>query len=400
MVGIEVRVGMIGYQFMGKAHSHAYRDLSFFFDTHCVPVKQAIAGRNEEAVKDAADKMGYASFETDWRKLVERDDIDLIDIVTPNNTHTEMAIAALEAGKHVLCEKPLALSLIDAERMLEVAKKSGTIHMVSHNYRFAPAVQFAKQLIDEGRLGKIHHIRAQYLQDFIMDPKEPLTWRLNKDITGTGALGDIGAHIIDLARFLVGEIKEVNGMLETFVKERPIGVMSGGLKATLEGEEMGEVTVDDAAIFMSRFESGAVGTFEATRFAGGNRNGNRFEINGEKGSIRWDLENMNNLEVYFVDDETGLQGFRTINCTEESHPYIDSYWPAGHIIGYEHTFLNLISELMKGIEQGYSPEPNFEDGAQNQAVLEAVQQSAQTRKWVNVSQLREDAKKQINEMQT
>ncbi|MRH41150.1 gfo/Idh/MocA family oxidoreductase [Aquibacillus halophilus] len=387
---------MIGYQFMGKAHSHAYRDLPFFFDLNYQPVQQAIAGRNEQAVKVAADKMGYASYETDWRKLIERDDIDLIDIVTPNNTHTEMAIAALEAGKHVLCEKPIALSLLDAERMLEAAKKSGAVHMVSHNYRFAPAVQFAKKLINEGRLGKIYHVRAQYLQDFVMDPSFPLVWRLKKEVTGSGALGDIGAHIIDLARFLVGEIREVNGMLETFIKERPSGEMSGGLSSTTsEAEQMGEVTVDDAAIFMSRFENGALGTFEATRFAGGNRNGNRFEINGEKGSIRWDLENMNNLEVFFADDEEGLQGFRTINVTEESHPYMSNYWPAGHIIGYEHTFLNLFSELMKGIEKGYSPEPNFEDGAKNQAVLEAIQLSAESRQWVDIKHLREETRKKL-----
>ena len=398
MVGInkqQVRVGMIGYQFMGKAHSHAYRDIPFFFDEGCEPIQQAIAGRNEEAVKEAASVLGYASYETDWRTLIERDDIDLVDIVTPNNTHTEMAIAALEAGKHVLCEKPLALSLLDAERMLEVAEKSNTIHMVSHNYRYAPAVQYAKKLIDEGRLGKIFHVRAQYLQDFIMDPSFPLVWRLKKEVTGSGALGDIGAHIIDLSRFLVGEMKEVNGMLETFVKQRPIGEMSGGLSASVDSEEMGEVTVDDAAIFMSRFENGALGIFEATRFAAGNRNANRFEINGEKGSIRWDLENMNNLEVFFTDDEEGLQGFRTINCTEEVHPYIRAYWPAGHIIGYEHTFLNMISELMKGIKNGYSPKPNFEDGAKNQAVLEAVQQSNETGGWVNIAQLREQVRREL-----
>lgn len=390
MVGVnqkEIRVGMIGYQFMGKAHSHAYRDLPFYFDTETKPVMQAIAGRHEEAVKKAADNFGWASYETDALKLIERDDIDLIDIVTPNNTHAEFAIAAAQAGKHVLCEKPLALNLRDAKKMLDAVHKAGVVNMVSHNYRFSPAVQLAKKLIQENRLGKIYHIRAQYLQDFIMDPQFPLVWRLQKEVTGSGALGDIGAHIIDLARFLVGEINEVVGLMETFIKERPIGKMSGGLSAIGHESEMGKVTVDDAAAFLARFENGALGVFEATRFAGGNRNGNRFEINGEKGSIRWDLENMNNLEVYLADDDPGLQGFRTINCTEAHHPFAGRYWPPGHIIGYEHTFINLLYELMHSITTGKNSSPTFEDGVRNQAVLEAVEKSAETGNWVSVSAL-------------
>lgn len=380
----EVRVGMIGYQFMGKAHTHAYRDMPFYFGSEVTPVLQAIAGRREEAVKKAAADMGWKSYETDWRKLLERDDIDLIDIVTPNNTHAEMAIAAAEAGKHVICEKPLAMTVEEAERMAEAVKRNGVVHMISHNYRFSPAVQYAKKLIEEGRLGKIYHIRAQYLQDWIMDPGFPLVWRLRKEVTGSGALGDIGAHIIDLARFLIGEFKEISSMMETFIKERPIGEMSGGLNAQSSGNQMGEVNVDDAAAFLARFENDAIGTFEATRFAAGNRNGNRFEINGEKGSIRWDLENLNNLDIYFTDDDEGQQGFRTIHCTEEAHPYAGAYWPAGHSIGYEHTFINLIYELMKGIQGGYSPSPNFEDGLKNQQVLAAVEQSAQEKKWVEI----------------
>ncbi|HET7615419.1 MAG TPA: Gfo/Idh/MocA family oxidoreductase [Bacillales bacterium] len=375
---------MIGYQFMGKAHTHAYRDVPFYFGKEREPVLQAIAGRRESAVKKAAADLGWKEYETDWRKLLERADIDLIDIVTPNNTHAEMAIAAAEAGKHVICEKPLAMSVEEAERMAEAVRKNGVVHMISHNYRFAPAVQYAKQLISEGRLGKIYHIRAQYLQDWIMDPSFPLVWRLRKEVTGSGALGDIGAHIIDLARFLIGEFSEISSTMETFIKERPLGEMSGGLNAEAEGDSKGEVNVDDAAAFLARFESGALGVFEATRFAAGNRNGNRFEINGEKGSVRWDLENMNNLEVYFTDDEPGQQGFRTVHCTEEEHPYAGAYWPAGHIIGYEHTFINLINELLKGIEDGRSPSPNFEDGLRNQIVLDAVERSASERKWVEV----------------
>ncbi|WP_188647331.1 Gfo/Idh/MocA family protein [Marinithermofilum abyssi] len=377
---------MVGYRLMGRAHSHAYRDFPFYFDSDTIPVLQAVAGRDEEGVKAAADKMGWASWETDWRRLIEREDIDLIDIVTPNNTHAEIVIAAAEAGKHVFCEKPLALSLDQAKQMLEAVKKAGVTHMVCHNYRFSPAVQFAKKLIEEGRLGKIYHIRATFLQDWLMDPDFPLIWRLRKEVSGGGTLGDLGAHIIDLARFLVGEFSEVVGMMETFIKKRPLGSMTDNLKGRIESDQRGEVTVDDATAFLAHFENGALGTFESSRFSRGNRAGNRFEINGEKGSLRWDMENLNNLQVYLADDEPGLQGFRTINCTEEEHPYAGSYWPSGHILGYEHTFINIVSELMNGISQGYSPQPNFEDGVKNQAVLEAVEESVQTRSWVGVSE--------------
>lgn len=390
MVGVnkkQIRIGMIGYKFMGKAHSHAYRDVSFYFEPNVEPVLQALCGRNEEAVKEAASKMGWRSYETDWRTLIERGDIDLIDIVTPNNSHAEIAIAAAEAGKHVFCEKPLAMTLEQSKRMLEAVEKNGVIHMINHNYRFAPAVQLAKKLIESGRLGKIYHVRATYLQDWIMDPQFPLVWRLSKEVCGSGSHGDLAAHSIDLARFLVGEFKEVSGILETFIKERPIVEDSSGLSGKATSDKMGEVDVDDASVFIARFENGAIGTFEATRFAGGNRNGNRIEINGEKGSIRWNMENMNNLQVYFHDDEPGLQGFRTINCTEEIHPYAGAYWPAGHIIGYEHTFINLIVELLNGVDKGYSPLPNFTDGVRNQAVLEAVEQSSRTKQWVSIADL-------------
>ncbi|MBO8163517.1 MAG: Gfo/Idh/MocA family oxidoreductase [Brevibacillus sp.] len=382
----QVRIGMVGYKFMGKAHSHAFRDIPFFFDTEVVPVLKAIAGRDEQGVRQAAEKMGWDSYETDWRRLIERNDIDVIDIVTPNNTHAEIAIAAAKAGKHVICEKPLALTLEESVQMLEEVKKAGVVHMVCHNYRFAPAVQFAKKLIDQGRLGRIFHIRATFLQDWLMSPEFPLIWRLRKEVSGSGTLGDLGAHIIDLARFLVGEFDEVVGMMETFVKKRPLGEMDMNLKGRAESGKWGEVNVDDASVFMARFENGALGVFEATRFSRGNRAGNRFEINGEKGSIRWDMENMNNLQVYLEEDEPGLQGFRTINCTEVEHPFAGAYWPAGHIIGYEHTFINLLVEMMNGISRGFSPSPNFEDGVRNQMVLEAVEQSVRTGKWVKLSE--------------
>lgn len=381
----KVRIGMIGYKMMGKAHSHAYRDIPFYFDTDVVPVLQAISGRDEQGVRRAAEKMGWASVEMDWHHLVERDDIDVIDIVSPNNTHADIAIAAAKAGKHIICEKPLALSVEQAQQMLDAVNKAGVVHMVCHNYRFAPAVQYAKQLIQQGKLGRIYHVRATFLQDWLMDPGYPLVWRLRKDVSGSGTLGDLGSHIIDLARFLVGEFSEVVGMMETFIKERPLGDMDIHLQGKVESSEKGEVTVDDAASFLARFENGALGVFEVSRFSRGNRAGNRFEINGEKGSVRWDMENMNNLHVYLEEDDPGLKGFRTVNCTEVEHPYGRVYWPAGHIIGYEHTFINLLAEMMRGISKGISPNPNFEDGVRNQMVLEAVERSVRTGKWVNIS---------------
>ncbi|MDQ0338819.1 putative dehydrogenase [Caldalkalibacillus uzonensis] len=382
-----LNVGMIGYKFMGKAHSHAYRDVSFYFNPSLKPVLKTIVGRNEVGVKQAAAQFGFEAAHTDWRELIKSDEIDLIDIVTPNNTHAEMVIEAAQAGKHILCEKPLAMNVQEGKEMLKAVQEAGVVHMISHNYRFAPAVQLAKKLIEEGKLGRIYHIRAQYLQDWIMDPDFPLVWRLRKDVTGSGALGDIGSHIIDLARFLVGEIEQVTGMTEIFIKERPMGEMTEGLHAAQSSVQKGKVDVDDAVAFLARFNNGALGVFEATRFAAGNRNKNKFEINGSKGSIRWDLENMNLLEVYFTDDDKSLQGFRTINVTESVHPYVNQYWPAGHIIGYEHTFINLVYELIQGIAEGKQVSPSFEDGVRNQAVLEAIARSAREGAWINVSEL-------------
>jgi predicted dehydrogenase len=378
----EIGVGLVGYKFMGRAHSNAYRQLPRFFDVDPVPRMAAICGRDDAGVKEAADSLGWESHETDYRRLMERDDVGLVDVVTPGNTHREIVLAALEAGKHVICEKPLANSLAEAEEMLAAAREAGTINTVCFNYRRAPAVQLAKKLIDEGRLGTIRHWRATYLQDFIMDPQFPLIWRLKKELAGSGALGDIGAHIVDLSQFLLGGIFEVVGMMETFVKERPLEEASarGGLLAS-GGAETGEVTVDDAAAFLARFESGAVGTFEATRFAAGRRNKNAFEINGSKGSVAFNLERMNELEVFFVDDEADVQGFRTVNVTEPDHPFAGAWWPPGHILGYEHTFVHTMKDLMDGIKAGASPAPTFEDAYRVQAVLDAVERSAEGGGW-------------------
>lgn len=379
----EIGVGLVGYKFMGRAHSNAYRQVAHFFDVDPKPRMVAISGRNEAAVKEAADQLGWEGYETDYHRLIARDDIQVVDVSTPGFNHHEIVIAALEAGKHVICEKPLANTLGEAQDMLSAARKAGTINMINFNYRRVPAVQLIKKLIDDGRLGEIRHFRARYLQDWIMDPEFPLAWRLKKELAGSGALGDIGAHITDLAMFLVGPIHEVVGSMETFIKERPIEVESaGGSGLTAQsGQEMGEVTVDDAASFLARFENGAMGTFDASRFAGGRRNQNTFEINGSKGSVSFDLERLNELQVYFADDEVGLQGFRTINVTESTHPYMDAWWPAGHIIGWEHTFVHVVRDLMQGIATGENPQPDFETGFRNQAVLDAVIRSSESRTW-------------------
>lgn len=384
----QVRVGMIGYKFMGKAHSHAYKDLPMFFPDSPKPVMQAICGRDRNGVEQAAAQFGWESVETDWRKLIQRDDIDLIDINAPSNAHKEIAIEAARAGKHLFCEKPLALTLGDAREMLDAAEAGGVKHMVGFNYRFAPAVQLAKKLVAEGRLGKLYHFRASFLQDFIVDPNFPLVWRLQKEIAGSGSHGDLGAHLIDLARFLVGEFDEVIGMSETFIKERPLAGEMSGLSASGSGEgPKGEVTVDDATLFLARLGNGVLGSFEATRFAPGHRCTNSFEINGSKGSVKFDFERMNELQVYFTDDAEDVQGFRRVLATDPSHAYMDAWWPPGHTIGFEHTFIHETLELLHAIRDDRQPVPNFLDGVKCQEVLEAVDQSIAERRWVKISEM-------------
>jgi predicted dehydrogenase len=384
----EVRVGMVGYKFMGKAHSHAYKDLTMFFPDAIRPVMKAICGRNEEGVKQACEQFGWESWETDWRKLVARDDIDLIDINAPSNAHKEIALEAAKAGKHLFCEKPLALTLSDAREMLEAAEKANVKHMIGFNYRFAPAVQLAKKLVDEGRLGQIYHFRAWFLQDWLVDPNFPFAWRLDKEVAGSGAHGDLGAHLIDLAHFLVGDFEEVVGMNETFVKERPSAESMTGLSAKGSASgPMKQVTVDDATLFLARFKNGALASFEATRFAAGHRCTNAFEINGSKGSVRFDFERMNELEVYFTDDAEDVQGFRRVLATDPAHAYMDAWWPPGHTIGYEHTFIHEVYELMEALKEDRQPVPNFADGVKCQQVLEAVDLSIAERRWVKVNEL-------------
>lgn len=367
-----INVGLVGYKFMGRAHSNAYRQVARFFpDVALRPALKAICGRDEAAVRAAAEQLGWEEVETDWRALVARDDIGLIDISTPGDTHAPIALAAAAAGKHIFCEKPLANTLAEARQMAEAVAQAGVVGMVCFNYRRVPAVQLARRLIDQGKIGTIYHWRATYLQSWLLSPAFGMTWRMRKEQAGSGALGDLGAHIVDLARFLVGEIASVTGLSETFIKERPLP--GGGAEP---------VTVDDAALFLARFSGGAVGSFEATRFATGRRNYNRFEINGSKGSIAFNLERLNELEVYFQDDAADTQGFRSVLVTEADHPYVGSWWPSGHIIGWEHTFTHAIYDLLNGIAAGTSPAATFADGLRCQAVLEAVERSAGSKSWV------------------
>ncbi|MFC0332798.1 Gfo/Idh/MocA family protein [Paenibacillus sepulcri] len=384
-----IRVGMIGYKFMGKAHSNAYRALPMFFPNVPKPEMKAICGRDPEGLEQARAQFGWESSETDWRALIARDDIDLIDINAPSDAHKEIALAAAAAGKHIFCEKPLALNLADSVEMLEAAEKVGIKHLVGFNYRFAPAVQLAKKLIAEGRIGKIYHFRGMFLQDFIVDPDFPLVWRLQKEIAGSGSLGDLGAHVIDMARFLVGEFQEVIGMNETFIKERPLPSAMTGLSAKGDKDApRGPVTVDDATLFLSRFDNGALGSIEATRFAPGHRCTNSFEINGSKGSIKFDFERVNELQVYFTDDAADVQGFRRVLATDPAHAYSEAWWPPGHTIGYEHTFTHELHEFMLALSEDRQPVPNFHDGVACQAVLEAVDKSIEERRWVAISELR------------
>ena len=372
-------VGMVGYAFMGAAHSQAWRTAGRFFDLPFAPAMVALSGRNAEAAGQAARRLGWANVETDWRQLIARDDVQLVDVCTPGDTHAEIAIAALEAGKHVLCEKPLANTVEEAVAMTEVAERmalQGVRSMVGFNYRRVPALALARELVAEGRLGEIRHVRAQYLQDWIVDPAFPLVWRLQRDKAGSGALGDIGAHIIDLAQFVSGQlITGVSGLTETFIKERPLVEASSGLSAS-GGIDVGPVTVDDAALFTARFSGGALGSFEATRFATGRKNALRIEVNGSLGSIAFDFETMNELAFYDGTEDSRTAGFRRIYVTEGSHPYVGAWWPPGHGLGYEHSFTHEVVDLVRDLGAGRDPRPSFADGLQVQRVLAAVEASA------------------------
>jgi predicted dehydrogenase len=373
-----INVALIGYAFMGRAHSNAYRQVGPFMAPRMTPRMKVLCGRTLPKVERAARELGWEEAATDWRQVVRRPDIDLVDVSTPGDSHAEIAIAAAEAGKAVICEKPLANTVAESEAMLAAVRKAGVPHMVCHNYRRVPAIMLARRLIEDGRLGRIYHFRGAYLQDWIVDPEFPLVWRLEKQLAGSGALGDIGSHTVDLARFLVGEIAEVTGALETFIRERPL---------VDDPSRRGRVTVDDAAAAVVRFENGALGTIEATRFATGRKNGNRIEINGSLGSIAFDLERLNELQVCFTSDPPSTTGFRTVLVTEPVHPYMKAWWPPGHLIGYEHTFTHTVFDLLEALASNTAPSPGFEDGVRNQRVLEAIERSAERRAWVRVDEV-------------
>ncbi|WP_229370739.1 Gfo/Idh/MocA family protein [Umezawaea beigongshangensis] len=365
----EIGVGMVGHAFMGAVHSQAWRNAHRFFDLPLVPRLAVLGGRDETRAKEAAAKFGWAAVETDWAALVRRDDVQLVDICTPGDSHCDIAVAALEAGKHVLCEKPLANSVAEAERMTaaaEAAAARGVRSMVAFNYRRVPALALARRLVAEGRLGTVRHVRAVYLQDWLSDPESPMTWRLRRDRAGSGSLGDLGAHIVDAAQFVTGDlVTGVSALTETFVRSRPTG--DGGTD---------EVTVDDAALFLARFAGGAIGSFEATRYALGRKNAMRLEVNGSRGSLAFDFESMNELSFFDGDDPADAAGFRRVLVTEADHPYVGGWWPPGHLLGYEHTFVHEVVDLVNAVGAGTDPAPSFADGLRVQRVLAAVEDSA------------------------
>jgi predicted dehydrogenase len=376
----EVGVGMLGYAFMGKAHSNAMRKLPYMiYPPPAIPKLVSISGRDEKALAVAAQRFGYEKYTTDWREQVNDPDIQLFDNGGPNDIHAEPCIAAAEAGKHILCEKPLGRTAEESKMMLDAVEKAGVKHMVAFNYRFVPAIRLARNLIESGALGQIYHMRAVYLQEWIMPHfGESKIWRLDKEIAGSGALGDLGAHIIDLAHYLVGDMKSVAGMTKTFIDERPL----------LDGSGMGKIEVDDAFVAAVEFANGAIGTLESTRFAGGRKNYNRFEINGEKGSIVFNLERMNELNVLWIGEQPKeTQGFRNVVVTEPDHPWMDHWWPAGHIIGWEHTFVHEISHLLDCIVNDKEVGPHgatFVDGYKAAVVCDAIVESAETKRHVDI----------------
>lgn len=371
---------MVGYQFMGRAHSHAWRNVASVFPDVPKPRMVALAGRDEAAIRLIGPQLGWAEAVSDWRSLIERADIDVIDICAPGYAHAEIATAALDAGKHVLCEKPLANTLGEAQPMADAARraeKSGVLSMVGFNYRRVPALELARRLIAEGAIGEVRHVRCAYLQDWGADEEVPLLWRFQSEQAGSGALGDIGSHLIDIAQHLLGQrISTVSGLTETFVKKR----------ARIDGGGEGPVDVDDLAVFAARFDGGATGNFEATRVASGRKNGMRVEIDGAGGGLAFDLERLNELQVYDQVAAPDRRGFRTILVTEESHPWLRAWWPPGHMLGWEHTFTHQANDFLEAVGEGRQPAPGFDEGVQVQAVLEAVQQSAAEQSWCEVTE--------------
>jgi predicted dehydrogenase len=374
----EIGVGMLGYAFMGKAHSNAMKKLPYMiYPPPAVPKLVAVCGRNEEATRAAAVRFGYETYYTDWRQMLADDRIQLFDNGGPNDAHAEPSIAAAQAGKHVLCEKPLGRTAEESKAMLDAVQKAGVKHMVAFNYRFVPAIRQMRKIIESGALGRIYHFRAVYLQEWIMPHYNmPMIWRLQKSVAGSGALGDLGAHIIDLGRYLVGDVKSVSAMTKTFTPERPWG----------DGTT-GTVDVDDAFAAVAEFENGALGTFEATRFAAGRKNANVIEVNGERGTLRFNLERMNELDAFWIDDEPKeTRGFHNVLVSEPYHPWWEYWWPQGHMIGWEHTFVHEIAHLLDCIVNDKPVAPigaDFEDGYRCAVICDAILESAASRRQVD-----------------
>ena len=375
----KLNIGLIGYGFMGRAHSNAYLKVNRFFDLEYQPVLKAVCARSADKVKAFADNWGWESVETDWRKLIERDDIDAIDIGSPNNTHRDIVLAAAKAGKMILCEKPLAMSAAEGLEMTEAVEKAGVPNMVWFNYRRVPAISLAKQFMDEGRLGRVFHYRAKYLQDWTISPDLPqggaALWRLDADVAGSGVTGDLLAHSIDTAIWLIGGVDKVCAMTETFIKERPLQDDPGTVKS---------VTIDDACAFLARFKNGALATFESTRYARGRKNQNTFEVNGELGSLYFDLEDAHQLQYFDHRNDSQSRGWRTILVTDSDHPYMGHWWVPGCVIGYEHTFINALADFLGGLASGVPVRPNFRDALETQYVCDAVLDSAKTETWKTV----------------
>ena len=375
------RVGLIGYRFMGRAHSNAWRQAPKFFPLKANIEMHTICGRDAANVHAARAQLGWQHSTTDWREIVESPLIDIVDISTPTDSHAAIAIAALAQGKHVLCEKPMGLNLKQCEQMFVAAQKAKTVHMICHNYRRIPAIALAKRMIAEGTLGRLFHFRARYAQDRLADPDFPVDWRLRKETSGSGVHSDINSHVIDLARYLVGEFKQVCGLVHTFIPERPLPE-----PAAKGVRKMGKVDVPDSAAFLGWMENGILANLEATRYASGRKNHIEIEINGDKGSLCFDFEDMNKLKFYNAEDPKDRRGFREIIVTERDgiQPYVSHWWPPGHGIGYEHTFVHTVVDFVNACVEGKGVHPSFEDGLKNQRVLTAVEESSKKGKWVKL----------------
>jgi len=374
-MGKTVNVGIVGTQFMGRAHSNAWMDVEKFYDLPARPVMKAACDNVAENLGPFCNRFGWQSQETDWKKLVARDDIDVVDICTSNAIHMPIAVAAAKAGKHIICEKPVAMNADEAKAMLDAAEAAGVRHMVAFNYRRVPAIALARQMIEEGKIGRVFHFNAVYYQDWLVDPAFPYVWRHDKSVAGSGAHGDMNAHIVDLARFLVGEVEAVCGAEEVFIKERQ----------RPDGSGKGTVTADEALFALARFADGALGSFMATRFASGRKNYLRFELFGSEGSLLFNLERLNEIQYYTRSEAGREQGFRTILATESDHPYINKWWPPGHIIGWEHTFIHEVGDFLTAVGTDQPITPSFYDGLRNQQVLDAIQESAAKKTWIDAN---------------